>query len=203
MANLYIADCHFGHSEVLLFDHRPFSDIVQMEEGMCMLWNSAVQKSDTVYILGDFISGNTDERLRIVRKLNGTKVLIKGNHDPTYYPNELKKHFLEITRYKEIVDKNRKVILSHFPLLFHAQSGNPQCYMLCGHVHNSVENKLLEKWVKELHSITDTSFKPCGQIINVGCMLPWMRYTPRTLDEIVMYWKKWHTEQNPGCISVE
>lgn len=25
--------------------------------------------------------------------------------------------------------------------------------------------------------------------MNVGCMMPWMDYTPRTLDEIIEAWK--------------
>ena len=25
--NLYISDLHFGHKNVILFDHRPFSDV--------------------------------------------------------------------------------------------------------------------------------------------------------------------------------
>lgn len=119
--NYYIADCHFGHSNIINFDHRPFSDIFQMEEVMVMLWNAAVRPSDTVYILGDFIWGKADEWLRIVKQLNGQKVLIEGNHDLGNYPKELKRQFADITPYKEIADhdKNgvvRKVILSHYPL---------------------------------------------------------------------------------------
>lgn len=44
-----------------------------------MLWNATVRKNDTVYILGDFCWGKADEWLRIIRQLNGTKVLIEGN----------------------------------------------------------------------------------------------------------------------------
>ena len=28
-------------------------------------------------------------------------------------------------------------------------------------------------------------FKSCAQIYNVGAMMPWMAYTPRTLDELI------------------
>ena len=79
--NYYIADCHFGHKNILRFDQRPFADPYQMEETMIMLWNAAVRKEDTVYILGDFCWGKADEWLRILRQLNGSKVLIEGNHE--------------------------------------------------------------------------------------------------------------------------
>ena len=52
--------------------------------------------------------------------------------------------------------------------------------MLYGHVHNTREWKFIEKWKKEL---LDSGI-PCN-IINVGCMLDYMNYTPRTLDEIL------------------
>ena len=84
--NYYLADCHFGHTAVLKFDHRPFADVQQMEESMVMLCSAAVQKGDTVYILGDFCWGKKDEWIRILRRLNGQKVLIQGNHDLKQYP---------------------------------------------------------------------------------------------------------------------
>ena len=52
--------------------------------------------------------------------------------------------------------------------------------MLYGHVHNTREWELIEKWKKEMWDMEI----PC-QMINVGCMMPYMRYTPRTLEEIL------------------
>lgn len=188
--NYYIADCHFGHTAVLKFDHRPFADVQQMEESMVMLWNAAVQKGDTVYILGDFCWGKKDEWIRILRLLNGQKVLILGNHDLKQYPPELRREFADIKDYKEITDGDRHVILCHYPIPFYKRSNNPQYYMLCGHVHLTQEDEYLEKWTAELRaSVTATPegahSNNQGQIINIGCMKPYMGYTPRTLDEII------------------
>ena len=199
--NYYIADCHFGHKNILLFDKRPFGDLAQMEEVMIMLWNAAVRKSDTVYILGDFCWGKADEWLRIVRQLNGTKVLITGNHDLTSYPVELKNQFADITPFKEIVDNGRdnggrKVLLSHYPMPFYKRANNEKYFMLCGHVHNTAENAILERLIQELrnnnHTFSCAHAVNCGQIYNVGYMMPWMEYTPRTLDEIVTRWNRFH-----------
>lgn len=199
--NYYIADTHFGHSNILRFDHRPFTDLYQMEEVMVMLWNAAVQKSDTVYILGDFCWSKADEWLRILKQLNGTKVLIEGNHDLNSYPDELKNQFAEITPFKEIVDNGRnnsgrKVLLSHYPMPFYKHANNEKYYMLHGHVHATAENDVLEKLVLELRRGYKAGFGThaanCGQIYNAGCMLPWMGYTPRTLDEIIRRWDECH-----------
>ena len=199
--NYYIADCHFGHKNILRFDNRPFADLHQMEEVMIMLWNATVRKGDTVYILGDFCWGKADEWLRIIRQLNGNKVLIEGNHDLSSYPNELKNQFADITPFKEIVDNGkdnsgRKVLLSHYPMPFYKRANNDKYYMLCGHVHNTAENQILERLIQEFRS-NNSSFSSahaanCGQIYNVGCMMPWMEYTPRTLDEIITRWDRCH-----------
>ena len=59
--NLYIADTHFGHKNIIRFDSRPFATVDEMEEEMVKRWNIAVEPSDTVYILGDFCWGKEDE----------------------------------------------------------------------------------------------------------------------------------------------
>ena len=185
--NYYISDCHFGHSAVLRFDQRPFGSIEEMEEIMVIYWNATVKPSDTVYILGDFCWGLKDEWLRILRKLKGQKVLIQGNHDMKQYPPELRKEFVGIYDYKEIDDNGRKVIMSHYPIMFYKHSNNPKYFMLCGHVHATAENDWLELWKEELKEAATKGavFANLGQVYNVGCMMPWMNYCPRTLDEIV------------------
>jgi len=198
--NYYIADLHFGHNRILKFDHRPFFDMTEMEETIIFNWNTVVKPGDTVYILGDFCWRKADEWLRIIRRLKGNKVLIEGNHDLKQYPSELRKHFDDIKEYKEVKDDGyrdvgRKVILSHYPIPFFNRSNGPNHYMLCGHVHTTAENELLEKWIRELKSSTDPHLSHCGQIYNVGAMMPWIGYTPRTLDEIIRRRAAWEAER--------
>ena len=61
--NLYISDLHFGHKNVILFEHRPFSDVDTMDHCLIQLWNSRVSADDDVYIVGDFcyLSGRTPD----------------------------------------------------------------------------------------------------------------------------------------------
>lgn len=187
--NYYIADTHFGHNAILRFDQRPFEDLQQMEETIVANWNAVVKPGDTVYILGDFCWGKTDEWLRIIRKLKGNKVLIQGNHDLKQYPPELRQHFTDIKDYKIILDnghnnEGRKVILCHYPIPFYKHANNKKYFMLHGHVHNTVENAILERWIAELRD-HPADGAGIGQVFNVGCMMPWICYTPRTLDEIL------------------
>lgn len=183
--NLYIADTHFGHGNILRFDNRPFSTVDEMESELVNRWAMAVEPKDTVYILGDFCWGKEDEWLRILSQLKGNKVLIRGNHDLKNMSSRLRNHFQDVKDYKEITDEGRHVILSHYPMLLYKGSYNPDCYMLCGHVHVTRENVFLEEWTDILRQSRKQNSDSCGNIINTGCMMPWMDYTPRTLDEII------------------
>lgn len=183
--NRYISDLHFGHANVIRFDGRPFKDVDEMEDTLVRNWNSATRLEDTVYILGDLCWGKESEWKRILAKLNGSKVLIRGNHDLKEMSSGLKKMFQDIKDYKEITDSGRHVIMCHYPILLYKSSYNPNCYMLCGHVHNTRENDFLNQWREELRSSRSATSHNCGNIINVGCMMPYMDYTPRTLDEII------------------
>lgn len=190
MASYFIADTHFGHKSILNFDHRPFCSLEEMEEVMVMNWNAAVCQNDTVYILGDFCWGKQDEWLRLLKRLRGKKVLIRGNHDLKQYPPELAAHFVGIYDYHVVAENGRKIVLCHYPILLYENSGDPRRFMLCGHVHTTVENAHLERWTTELRRTAatrsgPTDFANLGQIYNVGAMMPWMNYTPRTLDEIL------------------
>ncbi len=186
MINRYISDLHFGHENILTFDYRPFKNIKEMEEVLVYNWNSVVQKEDTTYILGDFCWNKEDEWKRILKLLNGNKVLILGNHDLKSMSSELKRMFRDIKDYKEITDNGRHVIMSHYPMLCYKGSYDPNCYMLHGHVHeNTTEAKWCEQWKNDLKQNHYASYDNRGNIYNVGCMIPWMGYIPRTLDEII------------------
>lgn len=184
MSNFYIADTHFGHANVLRFDGRPFESVAHMEEELVRRWNSVVKKQDTVYVLGDFCWSKEPEWLRILERLKGHIVLIRGNHDLKKMSAELKNQFADIKDYKEVHDNGRTVIMSHYPHLLYRAAYREDVYMLCGHVHTTRENELLEKWRSEMRTDHKDGLNR-GQIINVGCMMPYMDYTPRTLDELV------------------
>lgn len=184
--NYYIADTHFRHSNILKFDSRPFFTIEEMEQEMIKNWNNAVTKDDVVYILGDFCWGKEDEWLEILQQLKGHKILIRGNHDLKNPSTKVKNMFQDIKDYKEITDNGRHVIMSHYPMMFYKGAYDKNTYMLCGHVHTTREDYFLEKWRYELLKTKTSSSDNWGAIINVGCMKPYMEYTPKTLDEILI-----------------
>lgn len=87
----YISDLHLGHKNILAFDNRPFFNLKEMTETIISNWNSVVGKNDSVYVLGDMFWNNSEIPI-VLPKLNGTKYLIKGNHD--LVNKEMEKHFV-------------------------------------------------------------------------------------------------------------
>lgn len=183
----YISDLHFGHANIIRFDKRPFNSVNEMDEVLINNWNKVVTNEDTVMILGDFCWRLEEEWIKILDRLNGNKQLIRGNHDLKSMSKELKSKFQDVKDYKEIKDNGRRVLLSHYPNPFYRGDYNPDIVCLYGHVHTTIENDFMEhlkEYIKENDNRSNSKHK-C-QFYNVGCMMPWMDYTPRTLDEILV-----------------
>lgn len=76
------SDQHFGHKDVIGFCDRPFHDEFDMKEKMIEAHNKLVKPEDLVIYGGDtFFYHTKDEMLETMNRLNGRKILVKGNHD--------------------------------------------------------------------------------------------------------------------------
>ena len=79
--NIYFSsDWHIGHANVINFSNRPFNDVHHMSESLVKRYNATVQETDVCYFLGD-MGYNSDHLRKVMVRLNGTKILILGNHD--------------------------------------------------------------------------------------------------------------------------
>lgn len=179
--NFYIADLHFGHHNIIRYDNRPFKTTEEMDDALIKNWNKAVSNEDCVWILGDISWYDDDKTVQIFKRLNGTKILIKGNHDNIKRNSELAKCFTSIQDYAEFYfDKKNKVVMSHYPILFWNGQFRDSIH-LYGHVHNSHQWNMCENWIDEARQLQDIPMR----MYNVGCMMEYMDYTPRTLEEII------------------
>ena len=115
--NLYISDLHFGHKNVIDFDHRPFSDVHEMDHVLIKLWNSRVSADDNVYIIGDFCFRNEYAPEWYLRQLKGHKHLIIGNHDNKTLKNEKAMAYFEsVDKMMHVSDQGKEICLCHFPI---------------------------------------------------------------------------------------
>ena len=208
---LYIADCHFYHNRVCFeMDRRGFSGYEDMNEHMILQWNNKVRPKDDVYILGDFsiTKGNATEK--ILERLNGKLHLIIGNHDK-YLEDKLfdRTWFRSIDHYSEIRDTGRTVILSHYPVFCYKgqyrrdQAGNPMVYMLYGHVHNTHDENLVNRFIMETRqtkvmSRYSTEPEPI-QCNMINCFCMFSNYQPMTLDEWIVIDRKRRKELVNKC----
>ena len=115
------SDLHFGHSNILKFcpeTRGHFRDVEHMNSEMISLWNKSVQHEDKVYILGDVAFTNAERAAAIMLSLNGTKILVQGNHDSKLVKDlRFSNCFAEIHDYLRLVyNKTTLVIMFHYPI---------------------------------------------------------------------------------------
>jgi calcineurin-like phosphoesterase family protein len=183
----FTSDLHFGHKNILTYCPRPYKTVEEMNETLVNNWNSVVSSIDTVYVLGDLMM-SYEQGKNYVKRLQGKKYLIFGNHDkPFGKTGDTYKKWEEAYKdlgFNEIYPKltyegfnlnhipyecpfDKREYLNKYKTL---DDGTP---LLCGHVH--------EKW--------GTLKTSKGTIqINVGVDspgMPWSGlYRPATFEEI-------------------
>ena len=128
-----VSDTHFGHTGVCRFVRndgvtklRPWDNPDEMDEFMVEAWNERVRPTDKVYHLGDVVINR--KSLGIMRRLNGDKVLIRGNHD-IFKDEDYREHFRELRAYHVM----NGMILSHIPI--HSESLGRFGVNIHGHTH--------------------------------------------------------------------
>jgi calcineurin-like phosphoesterase family protein len=141
MAIYVTSDNHFCHKNIIKYENRPFSDINEMTEIMIKLWNKTVSNTDSIYILGDFAFADGFTVNQILKRLNGKKYLIRGNHDYSFLndKNFDKPNFEWIKDYYVLEYNKLKFVLFHYPI----QTWNCQHYgaiHLYGHIHSNKGN---------------------------------------------------------------
>lgn len=129
MKTYFISDTHFGHANIIKYHDRPYKGVPEMDKSMIENWNKVVHPDDLVWFLGDIAFYYDKEQLRkLVRKLNGNKRIILGNHDRLS-----KQDYLDVG-FKEVFGKPVKLgryILSHEPIEDFKEEIN-----IHGHVHS-------------------------------------------------------------------
>jgi len=135
----FTADQHFGHANIIKHSARPFSSVEEMDAALLANWNGVVKPQDTVYILGDLFFRNTVSAEDYLRRLNGKKHLVFGNHDKDWMKKtDLPRFFESVERMSEINDGAHRITLCHYPMMTwnHIAKGS---YMIHGHIHNNTD----------------------------------------------------------------
>ena len=176
-----ISDTHFGHTNSWEkfklpcgAPLRPFTSTEEMDETMIERWNAKVQPHDTVYHLGDVVINK--KYLNLVSRLNGRKILIRGNHDIFGDDDYYNVGFEQIHGVRVFVDK---FILSHIPL-------HPDCVTerfkvnVHGHLH---ANEIMRTRTNMVHgTMTGLVTEPDPSYLCVS--VERTNYEPLHFDEV-------------------
>lgn len=191
----YIADLHIGCTN--FFEHR----VLEHDEILIKNWNSVVNNNDTTFILGDIgrCGTNKDNEYlcSVMSRLKSKKILVVGNHDEKGLQDyRVKQLFESVVAYFELMDNhngiNQKIVLSHYPI-FSWNGCYKDTVLLYGHTHGNFDDIIyqesLEKLrykVRELNTENkeEEKFRNLPYAYNVGAMMDWIDYCPRTWEEI-------------------
>lgn len=131
------SDTHFGHGVLISGEmKRPFNTTAEMDRKLIKNINDSVAAEDILFILGDFTMVSPERRSYvegILRKLNGKKILILGNHDRFTAMQYVDMGFYQVCTHYETEFDGIKVWMCHDPAW--ANLVPKTDIVLCGHVH--------------------------------------------------------------------
>ena len=155
------SDLHFGHKNIMKFcpnTRGHYKDIEDMREGMINSWNDKVGKEDLVYILGDVAFLPAMDAVKILRRLNGRKILIEGNHDRKLCKDPMFRNcFEEIHNYLSFNHGRSWIVMSHYPFLEWDQMHRGSLHFH-GHLHGNQTGQ-------EKYRCKDVGFDATGQVV--------------------------------------
>ena len=138
----FTSDIHIGHANAIKLCKRPFNSLEDMEDSIVSNWNNIVRQDDEVIIVGDVAFKCDAYRVvKILKKLNGKKYLVIGNHDKKYLKDDKFRNCFEwIKDYYSFWHNKRFYVVGHYPFLswdgMYRGSIN-----LCGHRHLRVQEE--------------------------------------------------------------
>jgi len=179
----FIADCHFGHSNIHLKFRKEFLSQESHNETIHQNIMNTGNKCDCIWLLGDiFFKESEFWRLKEYARKFQRVYYVLGNHDK-----------LSVVKYAQQF-KNVTIIgvesrwglwISHIPV--------PQCELYRGkNIHGHLHNKKMGEWEYieyEFGGVTEERFIENKNYFCVSCEQ--VDYTPISLDEIkqIRGWK--------------
>lgn len=109
---------HFRHKNIIKYSNRPFKDMDDMREGLILNHNSVVKPEDTWFHLGDFAFADGDYIRSVLRRLNGYKIFLPGNHDNRGQFHQFREEGLIQEFHSDWIGKigNHRFHIYHFPI---------------------------------------------------------------------------------------
>jgi len=135
------SDTHFGHSNVIRYSNRPFKNVDEMDHELIQNWNKKVPSGSIVYHNGDFSLCKKGRTIEILKQLNGTIRLIRGNHDKKNIKGEIEQHYFDWVKdyYESKTEDGTLIVMSHYAFRVWNKS-HYGSINLFGHSHGSLKD---------------------------------------------------------------
>lgn len=136
----FAADHHHGHERAITHNRRPFRNLQDQDLTLIEAHNRYVKPGDRTFIIGDFSFYDAEKTSEILALMNGTKNLIKGNHDHSKVNKAVKGWDRVLQYHEERMDYkgfDHRVCLFHFPILVWHQSHDYATH-IHGHCHGNL-----------------------------------------------------------------
>jgi len=162
MKTYITSDLHLGHKNIQKFcpaTRGHYTDVDHMNEEMVREWNEVVNPEDLVYILGDVAFLPAPKAVHFLKRMNGRKILVEGNHDRKQLKdNSFRACFEEIHKYLDINYDGRKLVMFHYPIHFEWDQAHRGSIHFHGHLHGNPSG--LEEF-----RARDVGYDATGQIV--------------------------------------
>ena len=164
MTTWITSDTHWGHKNIMKFcpesRARFRDDVAYMNEAMVQEWNDLIGVDDTVYILGDVAFLPAEKAVATVRRLNGKKILVEGNHDRKLLQDQdFRDCFEQIHKYLDAQFNETKVVMFHYPIAEFDQQHRGSVHFH-GHLYGNVSGL-------EHYRVRDMGFDATGKIVTL------------------------------------
>ena len=171
----FTSDFHLFHDNVIKFDNRPFTNVLDMHIAIVEGWNSVVKPEDIVIYLGDLSFAKAKDKPLVevlVSQLNGTIHFVMGNHDKWEEINKMKRfasvqdylevritHFATVGVGSQALTKEELAFsCMHYPMYTWNKSHRGS-YHVHGHEHGNLHHGMTAEYYKNRRAI------------DAGCML--------------------------------
>lgn len=161
MKTYLTSDLHFGHKNILKFcekNRAHYGDVDTMNESMIAEWNAIVEAEDLVYILGDVAFLPSADAVKILKRLQGRKILIEGNHDRKLLNDPVfRSCFDEIHKYHWFNYGKTMIVMFHYPIAEWDRMHHGSVHFY-GHLHGNPSGL-------ERYRARDAGFDATGKIV--------------------------------------
>jgi len=148
-----ISDTHFDHRAMVLpdYENRP----INFNRLIVRSWNSFVRPNHMIIHLGDIELGNSSTYHNYISRLNGRKILVRGNHDKKSYIWYIKNGFDFACETFSWDYYGLNIIFSHRPIINIPKGFNVNIH---GHCHTRRPDNLTPDHL--LFCLENEEYKP-------------------------------------------